>query len=75
MKNEMAALREAGMNLLRKRLEAAKCDGELPSDTDCADLARYFLCVTHGMAVQAAGGATKKQLQCVAAVAMGAWPV
>ncbi|MFO0804926.1 MAG: TetR/AcrR family transcriptional regulator [Gemmataceae bacterium] len=75
LKNEMAALREAGMHLLRKRLEAAKRDGELPSDTDCADLARYFMCVMHGMAVQAAGGATRKQLQSVVAVAMRAWPV
>lgn len=74
LKNEMAALREAGMNLLRKRLEVAKREGELPAQTDCADLARYFMCVSHGMAVQAAGGATKKQLQCVAAVAMQAWP-
>ena len=74
LKNEMVALREAGMNLLRKRLEAAKKAGELPDDVDCGDMARYFMCVTHGMAVQAAGGATKKQLQRVAAIALKAWP-
>ena len=74
LKNEMIALREAGMNLLRKRLETAKRDGELPTDADCADLARYFMCVAHGMAVQAAGGATRKQLQRIAAIAMKAWP-
>lgn len=74
LKNEMTALREAGIALVRKRLEAAKRDGELPGSIDCADLARYFATVMHGMAVQAAGGATRKQLQRVVTLALGVWP-
>ena len=74
LKNELTALREAGVTLVRKRLDAAKRDGELLADVDCADLARYFATVMHGMSVQASGGATRKQLQRVAMLALKAWP-
>jgi AcrR family transcriptional regulator len=74
LKNEMIALRESGMNLVRDRLETGKRDGDLPAAVDCGDLARYFMCVTNGMAIQAAGGATRTQLQRVAALALKTWP-
>ena len=37
-------------------------------------MARYVWTVCHGMAVQAAGGATREQLRRVAERAMRAWP-
>ena len=49
-------------------------DGDLAAGTDCATLARYTATVLHGLAVQAASGATEKELRLVAALAMQAWP-
>ena len=74
LKRELAAIRDRGFVLLLKRLESAKRAGELPPDADCADLARFFTTVVHGLAVQAAGGATRTQLHRVAALALKAWP-
>ena len=48
--------------------------GDLPEGTDCATLARYVATVLNGLAVQAASGATEKELRQVAALAMRAWP-
>jgi hypothetical protein len=42
--------------------------------TTCAALARYVATVLHGLAVQAASGATEKELRLVSAMAMRAWP-
>ncbi len=51
----MAKRRAEGEALLRKRFERAASEGDLPSDTDPSDLARFVATVSHGMAVQAAG--------------------
>jgi hypothetical protein len=49
-------------------------DGDLPAGTDCATLARYTATVLNGLAVQAASGATEKELRLVSALALQAWP-
>ena len=54
--------------------EAGEGEGELPANADPAALARFIATVTQGMAVQAAGGASRKELEAVAATAMAAWP-
>ena len=74
VRRELAAVRAGGLDLIRTRLERARRDGELPDEVDCADLARYLTTVIHGLAVQAAGGATREQLRRVAGLAMRAWP-
>jgi AcrR family transcriptional regulator len=71
---ELALRRSEGEALIRKRLERAKRDGELPSRANPADLARYLATVYQGMSVQAAGGATREQLRRVAETALRAWP-
>jgi hypothetical protein len=48
--------------------------GDLPADSDPADLARFLAAVIHGMSVQATGGATRKELLRVVATALRAWP-
>ncbi|MFI8184828.1 TetR/AcrR family transcriptional regulator [Actinacidiphila glaucinigra] len=75
-RDELTARRAAGEAALRLRLEKARADGELPADADAdpADLARYFITVYQGVAVQAAGGATREELHRVVDLAMGAWP-
>lgn len=74
MRKELATRRSAGELALRRRLKKAKDEGELPYNTDPADLARFYMAVMHGMSVQAAGGATRAALEGVAETALRAWP-
>ena len=74
VRRELAQLRQAIVTALRERFERAVQDGDLPEGTDCATLARYTATVLNGLAVQAASGATEKELRLVAALAMQAWP-
>jgi AcrR family transcriptional regulator len=67
--------RRAGVEVaLRERFARAKSEGDLPSDSNPDDLARYIATVTQGMSVQASGGATREQLQDVVSTALRAWP-
>jgi AcrR family transcriptional regulator len=63
VRRELAACRAAGEAALRRRLQHAKSTGDLSTDADPAHLARYIATVIYGIAVQAAGGATRDQLQ------------
>jgi len=74
LRREMAKRRAAGEAALRKRFERANSEGDLPPDSDPADLARYVVIVMHGMAVQAAGGARRRELKRAMEIAMRAWP-
>jgi AcrR family transcriptional regulator len=71
---ELVLRRGAGEAMVCRRFEQALVDGELPADTDPVDLARYMVTVIRGMAVQAASGASRKELRRVAAIALRAWP-
>ena len=74
VRRELARLRQAAVTAFRERFERAVQDGDLPKGTDCAGLARYVATVLNGLAVQAASGATEKDLRLVSARAMQAWP-
>ncbi len=74
IRDELSARREAAVKEIRDRLKRAKAAGELPADADPAALARYFSTVTQGMAIQAASGASRKELERVADLALRAWP-
>lgn len=74
IRQELAAVREAGVNRIRERLEQAQAAGELPEGVNCGDLARYIGTVLQGLGVQAASGATRRQLERVAEIALRAWP-
>jgi AcrR family transcriptional regulator len=71
---ELAGRRLAGEAALRARLERARTQGDLPPDADPADLARFINTIAQGLAVQAASGATRKQLEQVVDTALLAWP-
>lgn len=71
---DMARLRNADIVLLRKRLERARADGELPADCDVRALARFYIAVIRGLGVQGADGASRAELMRVIATAMAAWP-
>jgi AcrR family transcriptional regulator len=75
IRRELVARRAAGEAALRQRFERALADGDLPADAAPADLTRYLVTVVYGMAVQAAGGASREALQRVVEMALRAWPV
>lgn len=74
IKNELCGRRAAGEAALRERFERAKVDGDLRKDADPGVLARYVVTIQQGMAVQAAGGASRESLVAVAEMALMAWP-
>jgi hypothetical protein len=67
-------LTEAGINAFMIRLSRPGMILDLPADTDAGDLARYVSTVMYGMAVRAAGGASRKELLRVEKMALRAWP-
>jgi AcrR family transcriptional regulator len=69
------SLRRAGAEAaVRRRFDRAIDEGDLPPRVDPAKLARYVVTVLWGMSVQAAGGASRAQLEEVAEMAMRAFP-
>ncbi|WP_342376893.1 TetR/AcrR family transcriptional regulator [Myxococcus stipitatus] len=69
----VTSLRLSSLEAFRERLARAVEEGELPSGTDPAVLARYFGTLLQGMSVQAADGATEADLLALVEVAMRAW--
>jgi len=74
LRKEVAKQRGRLETALRDRFQRAIAEGDLPSKADPADLAKYVSTVSHGIAVQAAGGATRDELHRVAKMALRAWP-
>jgi AcrR family transcriptional regulator len=66
--------RAGGQGLLRDRFQRAVEEGDLPADADPDLIARYVMTIANGMAVQAAGGAAREDLQRVADAALRNWP-
>lgn len=62
--------RKSGEAALKKRLQQAKSEGELPAEIQPADFARYLSSVVAGLGVQAAYGATRAELRRVAEIAL-----
>ena len=60
VRKEVAARRAAAEVALRRRLQRAKREGDLPPNADPAELAHYVMTVLHGMAVQGADGANTR---------------
>jgi AcrR family transcriptional regulator len=70
------AEKRAGMEMvLRSRLEKAIKAGELPQGTFPEKLARFYLVVIQGLALQAQHGATEEELLGVVEAALDSWPV
>jgi AcrR family transcriptional regulator len=74
IQKELAARRTHDDAALRKRLERARREGDLPEEVSPADLASFIATVLRGMAVQAKSGASRQALRRVAAVALRVWP-
>jgi len=74
VRKEIGARRAAAKAALRRRLQRAKREGDLPSNADPAELSSYVMTVLHGMAFQGSDGANQDQLRRVADIALRAWP-
>jgi AcrR family transcriptional regulator len=74
VRRELAKRRAASEAALRERFKRAVAEFDLPPDSDPAVLAGYVVTICHGMAVQAAGGASGAELKRVADMALRAWP-
>ncbi|MGW7295943.1 TetR/AcrR family transcriptional regulator [Streptomyces xiamenensis] len=70
----LADWRNAGVDHLRDRFRQAADEGDLPAGTEPGVLARYLMTVANGISVQAAGGATRDELQLVADMALRGGP-
>jgi AcrR family transcriptional regulator len=67
--------RDDGYSTLRDRFGQAVDDGDLPPEADPAVLARFLTALAYGIAVQAASGVGRGELQEMADAALRAWPL
>jgi AcrR family transcriptional regulator len=74
IRRELAGRRAGGVAALRRRFRRAIADGDLAAGADAAVLARFVATAMHGLAVQAASGASRRELRQVAEVFLRAWP-
>jgi len=74
IQQQLAAQRSEAEARVRARLERAKDEGLMPPDLDPGDFARYIMAVMEGMAVRAAGGAGRQELERIAEMALRMWP-
>ncbi|MDQ8729759.1 TetR/AcrR family transcriptional regulator [Bradyrhizobium sp. LHD-71] len=74
IKQELMTRRAKGEEDLRLRFARAVAEDDLPRHADPADLARYICAIVQGMAVQAAGGASRDDLRKIAQITLKAWP-
>jgi AcrR family transcriptional regulator len=70
----LIAFRLAGHAAIRERFERARAEGDLPANADPNALTHYIGTVVCGMAVLAASGVTRKELERVIELTMRAWP-
>jgi AcrR family transcriptional regulator len=74
IQQELISYRAATAEALRQRLKRAKAEGDLPRNADPTALAGYISTINEGLSVKAAGGATRKELHQIAAIALQAFP-
>lgn len=73
IRSDLSSRRQQGEAAIRHRLQRAAEEDDLSSGKDPADLARYLSALIYGMAVLAADGASREDLQGVADIAFERW--
>ena len=71
---QLRQLRDRDVAVYEQRIRADIDVGTLPPDTDAASLARYTSAVLQGICQSARDGASREELQRVAALAIQGWP-
>lgn len=74
VKELLIRYRSSYESLLAERFEKARAEGDLPSDVNPKELAKYLATLHQGMSVQATSGASKDELIKIVNLAMKAWP-
>jgi LytS/YehU family sensor histidine kinase len=74
IQQELISHRQNYEQTIRKRLELAKTQSELPRDLNSAAMAKYITTVHQGMSVQATSGASKEELLAIVELALQNWP-
>lgn len=74
IREELARRRADGEQRLATRLANWQTEGDLPDDADPRALAHFVAALANGVAVQAAGGASREALESVVALALSTWP-
>jgi AcrR family transcriptional regulator len=75
LREELAESRNDFERLLRMRFESIKNAGPLPDGMNSHDAAAFISTLIQGLAVQARGGATRRQLRQVVIAVLAGWPV
>ncbi len=74
IQQELISHRKNHEEIIRKRLEQAKTQSELPQNLDSAAMAKYISAVHQGMSVQATSGASEEELLAIVELALRNWP-
>jgi len=74
VRQDLAKHRLGAEALIRKRIERAVAEKDLPRSVDATKLARYYATVLWGMSVQAGAGASREDLEGIAGQALKSWP-
>lgn len=74
VRDALTAWRNDGCSHLHERFQRAVDEGDLPPGADPGLLTRYIMTVANGIAVQAASGTGRDDLQKVADTALRNWP-
>jgi AcrR family transcriptional regulator len=75
LSEELSESRNAFERLLRERFDAVKDAGPLPDGMNSRDAAAFISTFIQGLAVQAKGGATRRQLRQIVTAVLAIWPV
>lgn len=70
----LADWRDETSAMLRKRFQRAVDEGDLPAEIDPALLTRYVMTIGNGVAVQAAAGAPRDELELITDAVLRSWP-
>lgn len=73
VRDYLHSLRVRRRTLIRRRLQRAVNEGELPRGLNAAALASFYTTVMDGLAIQARDGAPRQALEFTAQCAMAAW--
>lgn len=74
VREHLARRRASREELFEQRFRQALKEGDIPKGADPRDLARYLSVVFQGMAVQAANGTSRQDLQRVVDLVLSGWP-
>jgi AcrR family transcriptional regulator len=74
VQKRLKSLRSLTVRALEEKIASAKSGGRLPPGVDVRSLALFYSSMLQGMSAQARDGATREELEAIAATALRAWP-